>query len=237
MVWIKICGVTTPTDAAFAAGCGADAVGLNFYPKSKRFVTDEQADAVARELPPSTAAVGVFVDDPVGAITRRASRLRLRAMQTYSYPLDPIDPLPEPGPAWVLAFRVEDELNLSGIEDMFEEAMFPWGSKRPDAVLIDSFVPGEMGGTGRTAPWELIAKCDFGVPVILAGGLTPDNLAEAIRTVRPAGVDVASGVESAPGKKDPGKVRAFIQAAREAAAALPPPDRAFRLSGGSGLLE
>jgi phosphoribosylanthranilate isomerase len=85
---------------------------------------------------------------------------------------------------------------------------------RPAAVLIDSFVPGEMGGTGHRAPWHLLAGFAPGVPVILAGGLTPDNAADAIRLVRPWGVDVASGVDSSPGKKDPGRVRAFVQAAR-----------------------
>jgi phosphoribosylanthranilate isomerase len=87
---------------------------------------------------------------------------------------------------------------------------------QPAAVLLDSFVPGEMGGTGHRAPWHLLAGFDPGVPVILAGGLTPENVAEAIRVVRPWGVDVASGVESAPGVKDPGKVAAFVAAVRAA---------------------
>ena len=90
----------------------------------------------------------------------------------------------------------------------------------PDFLLIDSFVPGAMGGTGHKAPWDLLAGQDFGVPLILAGGLTPENVAEAIRIVRPHGVDVASGVESSPGRKDAGKMRAFVQAARDAGAAL-----------------
>jgi phosphoribosylanthranilate isomerase len=223
-VWIKICGVTTPTDAVFAADYGADAVGLNFYPKSRRHITNEQADSIVRELPPTVTRVGVFVDTSPDDMRRCAARFGLHAIQVYQEPV--INPsaaviVPPLGPAtWVIAaFRVRDEFNLQAIEESLSEIAGPCGS----VVLLDSYVSGEMGGTGHKAPWDLIAKSNFGVPLILAGGLTPDNVAEAIRTVRPWGVDVASGVESAPGKKDPGKVRAFIQAARAAAADLPDP--------------
>ncbi len=232
MLWIKICGVTDPADAAFAAGCGADAVGLNFYPKSRRFVTEKRAAAIVRELPETAVAVGVFVDASFEEVMRAVGRFDLRAVQDYAPARDRYDFHPA---VHVPAFRVRDASHLDAIE------LYLAGRSRhhrpPTAVLIDAFVPGEMGGTGHQAPWELIAERAFGLPVILAGGLTPDNVAEAIRTVRPSGVDVASGVESAPGRKDPGKVRAFVQAAREAAAGLESPPPGFRLRGGPGDLE
>lgn len=203
-VRVKICGVTTPTDAAFAADCGADAVGLNFFPRSPRFLTPVQADAIIRELPAFAAAVGVFVDMPDGDIRTHARQLGLRAVQTYSADPPASSFFPT---AHVPAFRVKDLADLDAVRRFVAAC-------RPAAVLIDSFVPGEMGGTGHRAPWHLLAGFAPGVPVILAGGLTPDNVADAIRLVRPWGVDVASGVESSPGKKDPGRVRAFVQAAR-----------------------
>ncbi len=209
---IKICGVTSPRDAGFALDCGADAVGLNFYPKSPRFVSDDRAEAIVRELPPLGAAVGVFVDMPDATVFATARRFGLLAVQTYSP--EPPD-LPFFPVAHIPAFRVKCAEELDAIRAFVHTAR--QSNRPPTAVLVDSFVPGEMGGTGHKAPWELLADYLFGVPLILAGGLTPDNVAEAIRVVQPWGVDVASGVESAPGRKDPGKVRAFVQAVRAAA--------------------
>ncbi len=206
-VRVKICGVMTPADAVFAADCGADALGLNYYPKSPRFLTDEASRAILRELTPFVAPVGVFVGTPTHEVSATAARLGLRAVQTYTeapLPLAPDEPA-----AYLPAFRV------SGIADLDVIRAFV-ASCRCAAVLIDSFVAGSMGGTGHRAPWELLAGFDPGVPVILAGGLTPDNVAEAIRVVRPWGVDVASGVESSPGVKDAGKVRAFVRNAQAA---------------------
>jgi phosphoribosylanthranilate isomerase len=208
-VRVKICGVTAPADAAFAVDAGADAVGLNFYPKSPRYLPDDRAEAVVRALPPFAAAVGVFVDTPDAGVSVTARRFGLRAVQTYS--ADPPDLSFFPA-AFVPAFRVKDSADLDAIRAFLAAAD---AAGRPaSAVLVDSFVPGEMGGTGHRAPWHLLAGFDPGVPLVLAGGLTPDNVAEAVRVVRPWGVDVASGVESAPGRKDPGRVRAFIQAAK-----------------------
>jgi phosphoribosylanthranilate isomerase len=224
MICVKICGVTTPADAAFAAECGANAVGLNFYPKSPRFLDPDRAAVIVRQLPTSVSAVGVFVSEPSQGIRAVADALRLSAVQTYNEPHPEID---SSAILHIAAFRVEGTGTLFAITEYVRARQ---GSGRaPTAVLVDAFVPGELGGTGRCAPWDLLAGFDPGVPVILAGGLTPDNVAAAIRTVRPAGVDVASGVESAPGVKDPGKVRAFIQAAREAAAGLMDTRPVFRL--------
>jgi phosphoribosylanthranilate isomerase len=205
-VWIKICGVTTPADAVHAIDCGADAIGLNFYPGSKRYVSDEQAVAIVREVP-SVETVGVFVDLPARGLVEPARRFGLRAVQTYRPFEESEYPVCPELPRVIGAFRVQD---AGFLNRLVEGDLARWAG----AVLLDSFVVGEVGGTGHPAPWELIARYQFPVPVILAGGLTPDNVAEAIRLVRPWGVDVASGVESAPGRKDPGKVRAFVQAVR-----------------------
>jgi phosphoribosylanthranilate isomerase len=196
MTRVKICGVRTPAEAVLASESGADAVGLNFFPKSPRYLDPRQAADVVRALPPFTAPVGVFVGMPMRQATAIAFQLGLRAVQTYEMP--PEDTFPF---AHVPAFRVKDSASLEGIRSYVAVC-------KPAAVLVDAFVEGEIGGTGTRAPWQLLAGFDPGVPLILAGGLTPDNIVEAIRTVRPWGVDVASGVESSPGVKDPGKVRA-----------------------------
>lgn len=213
---IKICGVTTVEDVAFAAACGVDALGLNFYPKSPRFLSTAQAEDLLEEWPMFVSAVGLFVDTPDDTIRETMSRHGLHAAQTYpkeseSSTLDRTTHIP--------AFRVQDRSTLAIVSEYVSR-------HRPAAVLLDSFVPGSMGGTGHPAPWELLAGFDPGVPVILAGGLTPDNVAEAVRIVKPWGVDVASGVEAAPGKKDRGKVRAFIQTVRavETSISLEPTD-------------
>lgn len=209
MVRIKICGVTTAADARFAADCGADAVGLNFYPKSPRYVPPQAAAELVRGLPPFTAPVGVFVGMPLRQVCAVAYQLGLRGVQTYDDRPPDEDPFPF---AHVPAFRVRDASGLEHIRS-FVEAATRLGRK-PSAVLIDSFVDGAMGGTGHRAPWHLLEGFDAGVPLILAGGLTPDNVAEAIARVRPWGVDVASGVEAAPGAKDPNKVALFVKNAR-----------------------
>jgi phosphoribosylanthranilate isomerase len=211
MVRIKICGVTTADDARLAADSGADAVGLNFYPKSPRFVTPTQAAAIVRALPAFTAPVGVFVGMPMRQACAIAYQLGLRAVQTY----DPEPPDEDAFPfAHIPAFRVKDKAGLERVQVFAEVAKV--AGHPVAAVLIDSQVEGMMGGTGQKAPWELLAGYEFLAPVILAGGLTPENVAEAIAVVRPWGIDVASGVESAPGRKDAAKVVRFVKNARAA---------------------
>jgi phosphoribosylanthranilate isomerase len=204
MTRIKICGITTPADAELLAELGVEAVGLNFYPKSPRCVTPEQARDLVRHFGPFLAPVGVFVSDDWQQMKAFACIAGLRGLQSYSLqpPARPLGPF-----AHIPAFRVKDAADLDHIRQFVAAC-------QPSAVLVDSFVQGEMGGTGHKAPWHLLVGFDPGVPLILAGGLTPDNVAEAIRTVKPWGVDVASGVESSPGHKDPAKVRAFVQAVR-----------------------
>jgi phosphoribosylanthranilate isomerase len=210
MVRVKICGVTTPAEAAFATECGADMIGLNFYAKSPRAISGVLAATIVRELRESAVAVGVFVGTPDEDVKTSVQNLGLRGVQTYSDAPTSCEFRPA---VHFAAFRVMGEPCLHAIRRFVSGAGV---GRVPDAVLVDAHVPGEFGGTGQRAPWDLLAGFDPGAPLILAGGLTPDNVAEAIRIVRPWAVDVASGVESAPGKKDPGKVRAFIQAAKAA---------------------
>lgn len=196
-----------------AAECGADAVGLNFYPNSPRFVTPDTAKEIVAALPPFVTTVGVFVDMPEDAVRSIASRVGLRGVQTYSAtpPKGPYFPA-----SFIPAFRVKDAASLDAVRQFVE-------ATKPAAVLLDSFVDGQMGGTGHVAPWELLAGFHPGVPVILAGGLTPENVGAAIHAVKPWGVDVASGVESSPGHKDRGKIAAFVRAVRATAAELADP--------------
>ena len=204
---VKICGLTRLADWIDAAEYGADAVGLNFYAKSKRYLPPAQAAEMAARAPAFAVPFGVFVEEPLRRCCAIAYQIGLRAIQWVG----DIIPANEAGPfAWVPAFRVAKASDLQAIDRYLA------ANPNTSAVLVDSHAPGEMGGTGRLGRWDLLADYRPSAPMILAGGLTPDNVAEAVRRVRPAGVDVASGVESSPGIKDPHKVRDFIQAAKGA---------------------
>jgi phosphoribosylanthranilate isomerase len=208
MVRIKICGVTTPEDAQFALDAGADAVGLNFFSQSPRYLTPQKAASIVRALPAFAVPVGVFVGMPLRQVCAIAFQLGLRTVQTYDSPtIEDTFPF-----AHIPTFRVKDIASLDLIRKFVEQTRGL--GVPPSAVLLDSHVAGQYGGTGERAPWQLLKGFDPGVPVILAGGLTPDNVAEAIATVRPWGVDVASGVESAPGIKDRDKIAAFVKNSR-----------------------
>jgi phosphoribosylanthranilate isomerase len=213
---IKICGVTSPADGRQAALLGADAVGLNFYPPSPRCIDTATAGAILRELPPFVEAVGLFVNRPLRQVFEQVHALgRVRTIQWHGQDRELGDCFPF---HLIAAFPVQDAASLLAITRYLDSCQVR--GHLPAAVLVDAHVPGQHGGTGRTAPWELLASFRPGVPLILAGGLTPENVAEAVRVVRPYGVDVASGVEGSPGRKDPEKVRRFIENAREAAARL-----------------
>lgn len=213
MFRVKICGVTTTADAELAAGLGADALGLNFYPRSPRFITEAQARAILGALPAAVEAVGLYVNEAPNHVWREAGRLGLRTVQLHG---DHAEVVPAAPPRCVPAFPVRDAASLSAITAYL--ARLRAAGVVPAAILVDAHVPGRHGGTGQTAPWHLLIDFDPGVPLILAGGLTPENVASAIRAVRPWGVDVASGVESAPGVKDAEKLRRFIAEARAALA-------------------
>ncbi|HKB05077.1 MAG TPA: phosphoribosylanthranilate isomerase [Gemmataceae bacterium] len=212
---VKFCGVTRPADVAACAEAGADAVGINFHPASPRYVDPRAAQPLLRAIPPLVAAVGVFVNQPFRQVAALAYQLGLRGVQWHGEHGEPEDAFPF---SFVPAFRVRDRQSLADIEAYLAKCRAV--GRLPGAILVDAYVEGRHGGTGRTAPWELLANFRPGVPLILAGGLTPDNVAEAVRTVRPDGVDVASGVEFAPGQKDAAKVRTFVANARSAAANL-----------------
>ncbi|MBI5773110.1 MAG: phosphoribosylanthranilate isomerase [Verrucomicrobia bacterium] len=200
---VKICGITNVGDALAAVDAGADALGFMFYEASPRHLTTEAAAKIIRQLPPFVAKVGVFVNAPVEAIHRTVEACGLDTLQLHG------EETPEfcrqfPRLKVVKAFRIKDATSLSSLP--------PYET---DAWLLDSFVPGKPGGTGEKFNWELACEAkESGRPVILAGGLTPENIAEAIHEVWPFGVDVSSGVESAPGKKDHARIRDFIAAVR-----------------------
>jgi phosphoribosylanthranilate isomerase len=198
---VKICGVTTPEDAAMAAAAGADAIGVNLWPGSKRHVAPEAARGVLEAIPAGVLKVGVFVDAPVDEVERRIDELGLDRAQLHGDEapgdFDRLDA------RLIRAVRVRDEASFAG------EA--GWS---PALWLYDAYVEG-FGGGGVPAPWHLIAA-RARRPFLLAGGLTPANVAAAVAATRPDGVDVASGVEIGARQKDPAKVAAFIAAARGA---------------------
>jgi phosphoribosylanthranilate isomerase len=209
-VRIKVCGITSAADAMAAADAGVDAIGLNFYPASPRFVTIDAATAILAALPPLVHPVGVVVEErPEEAAARRRQLPGLRSVQWHGAD-------PELAMAWtmplVVAFPVRDADSLATITRYLERCRV--SGRMPAAILVDAHVPGQHGGTGQRPPWDLLADFRPEVPVILAGGLTPDNVAEAVRFVRPYAVDVASGVESAPGRKDADAMRRFVDNAR-----------------------
>ncbi|HXG10630.1 MAG TPA: phosphoribosylanthranilate isomerase [Gemmataceae bacterium] len=213
---VKICGITSEADGQLAAQLGADAIGLNFYPPSPRHVEPAAAARILRALPPFVEAVGLFINQPLRQVCQTLQPLgRIRVIQWYGEQRELSDPYPF---QLIPAFNVRDANSLLEITRYLD--LCRGLGRLPAAILADASVPGQYGGTGRTAPWNLLADFRPEVPLILAGGLTPENVAEAVRIVRPYAVDVASGVESAPGRKDPEKMRRFIASAREAAARL-----------------
>jgi phosphoribosylanthranilate isomerase len=213
-VRIKICGITNVEDANLAAALGADALGLNFYARSPRVIDRTRAEMILRALPPFVEPVGLFVNEPLQQVFATVNALgRIRCIQWHGDKRELCDPHPF---QLISAFPVKDRADLVRISRFLNLCRDV--AKLPTAILVDAAVAGQYGGTGQTAPWDLLAGFQPGVPLILAGGLTADNVAEAIRLVRPFAVDVASGVETAPGIKDPEKLRRFIGNARAAAA-------------------
>jgi phosphoribosylanthranilate isomerase len=208
---IKICGITNVADALQAVELGADAIGLNFYSLSPRYVDPQIAGRIAQVLPPAVEAVGVFVNERLEEMKGVAGRAGIQTLQLHGAGVEISDPHPL---RMVLASPVRDRDSMNVIADRLEHCRaHGW---LPAAVLVDAHVPGSYGGTGAKAPWNLLADFRPCVPLILAGGLDPDNVAEAIRIVQPYGVDVASGVERSPGKKDTDRMKRFIDNARTA---------------------
>jgi phosphoribosylanthranilate isomerase len=201
---VKICGITRLEDALAAVRLGADALGFNFWPRSKRYLAPAAAREIVRRLPPLVTTVGVFVDPSREEVLGAVEASGVEVAQLHGD--EPPALCAELPLAVVKAIRVRDAAALEALR-AYQVAGF----------LLDSDSSG-YGGSGATFDWALAAAAVAAAerPVILAGGLGPDNVAEAVRTVRPYGVDVASGVESAPGLKDEQLMRRFIEAAKEA---------------------
>jgi phosphoribosylanthranilate isomerase len=201
-VKVKICGIRTVAEALHAARAGADAIGLNFHPASPRYVSAETAMEIAAALPPDVSRVGVFVDLPRHRVAEIAEQVGLDVLQFHGAES------PADCAGWdhktIRAVRVRDAAAAAAAS-----------AYEVDFVLADAYVEGQNGGTGRRVPLEWLAGFAR-ERLILAGGLTPETVAAAVRAVRPAAVDVASGVESSPGVKDPEKVERFIVNARMA---------------------
>ena len=204
MVRVKICGITNVKDARLAARLGADALGFNFYKESPRYIQPERASAIIAALPPFVAAVGIFVNEEPERINEIAGLCRLDAAQLSG----------DESPAQ--ADRVRGVRRIKGIQVREERDIARCRRYRVDAYLLDAYVEGLHGGTGETFNWELAREAhEFG-PVILAGGLTPENVDEAVRIARPYAVDTASGVEQRPGIKDRDLMADFILCAKAA---------------------
>lgn len=203
MTRVKICGITSAEDAATAVEAGADALGFVFVPGTPRLVHLDVAERIVKDLPPFVTAVGVFVDQSLDDILRIADRCRLRAVQLHGNEPEAFSRR--------IPFTVIKAIRVRGAEDLR-----PIGTYPAHAFLLDAFVEGQAGGTGTPISWELARQAVGKAPIILSGGLKPETVIRAVRTVRPYGVDVSSGVERSPGRKDHKKVREFIAAVREA---------------------
>lgn len=202
---IKICGITNANDALSAADAGADALGFICYRKSPRYVRPSQAVSIIRELPPFVSKVGVFVNATEEEVRSAILECGFDVIQFHG----------EETPEFCLSFRPLKIIKAFRMGDA--ASLKALGNFSTDAWLLDSFVPGQRGGTGAAFNWDLAIQAKgMGRPVILAGGLQVDNVAQAVRQVRPYGLDVSSGVESAPGKKDRVRMTDFVAAARDA---------------------
>mgnify|MGYP003536025026 FL=1 len=200
-VRVKICGVTNLEDALVATELGADAVGFVFYEKSPRYINPRTAALIIRELPPFVATVGVFVNEPPDKLVDTAKQSGVGCVQLHG------DETPEYcqslGLRTIKALRVKDAYVLNELR-----------SFTVSGILLDTYREGVPGGTGETFDWEIAAEAAKAGRIILSGGLTPENVRQAIEKVRPYAVDVSSGVESKPGKKDHEKLRKFFEQVR-----------------------
>ena len=200
---IKICGITNLPDAQLAVGLGADALGFIFYAKSPRYIAVAAAADICNALPPFVTKVGVFVDELEYEIEKALAECLLTALQFHGEePPGFCQKFPAKS---IKAIRVRDEASLRAAAEY-----------DVDALLLDTYTESERGGTGQTFDWSLAVKANetLAPPIILSGGLTTVNVQEAIRRVKPYAVDVSSGVEREPGRKDPEKLRRFIELAK-----------------------
>ena len=196
---IKICGITRPEDARTAVRLGADALGLVFHPASPRHVTLEQARAVRAVVPAFVTLVGLFVDAPAETVREFSTEVPLDLLQFHGE--EPPAYCRGFGRPYLKAVRMRPEVDLQATCAAYADAA---------ALLLDTYRAGVAGGTGETFDWSRIPD-ELPLPLVLAGGLDPDNVGEAVRRVRPYGVDVSGGVEAAKGIKDPARIQAFIR--------------------------
>jgi phosphoribosylanthranilate isomerase len=207
---VKICGITSLDDARAAIAAGADLLGFNFYPRSPRYIAPEKAREIAAQLRsnrPRPLLVGVFVNSPSEEVRSILEITQIDLAQLHG--AEPVNVLEQLNGRGFKALRPTSER-----EAVIDAARFaPYGPHAP-VMLIDAYRKDLYGGTGITADWTIAARLAQQYPILLAGGLTPENVAEAVRQVRPWGVDVASGVEVSPGKKDAAKMRAFVERCR-----------------------
>ena len=208
MVQIKICGMTNMDDALAAVDAGADTLGFVFYPESTRAVSRKTAAAIIARLPNSITPVGVFVDEDLNVVRETMTECGLRIAQLHGS--ESAAYCSRLGRTVIKAIRLRNASDLDAMTE-YEVAAF----------LLDAFVAGVPGGTGTCVDWQLVSPITRRHRIILAGGLSAENVGEAVRRVRPQGVDVSSGVELSPGRKDHAKLTAFVAAARASFADLP----------------
>ncbi|SNR70525.1 phosphoribosylanthranilate isomerase [Methylobacillus rhizosphaerae] len=202
---VKICGITREEDAQAAVRYGSDAIGLVFYPSSPRYVAAAPAARIAAALPPFVSSVGLFVDATPGEVEAILAQVHLDILQFHGS--ETAEECRRYGMPYMKAVRVRHDTNLLQYAAQYHDAR---------ALLLDAYLPGMAGGTGIVFDWGLIPE-QFPLPIVLAGGLNPDNVADAIRQVHPYAVDVSGGVEQAKGIKDAAKVAAFMQGVQNAA--------------------
>ena len=205
-VRVKICGITNAKDAEMAVEAGADALGFIFVAGTARYIDPDAAREIVNDLPPLVSPVGVFADHPVEEIERVIDRCGFRTVQLHGSELPECCRHLAVAVSVIKTFRVR----RGGPPPPFE-------AYRVHAFLLDTFVEGKLGGTGQTFPLEVASSAKAFGRVIIAGGLDPENVAQVIHEVHPYAVDVSSGVESKPGRKDPQKLRDFIACVRGAA--------------------
>ena len=206
MVKVKICGITNWADARTAVKNGADFLGFNFYRKSPRYVTPAVAARIVKKLPKGVKAVGVFVNEPEADVLRIAHQVKLKQLQLHG------DESPETVERLQREFLVMKAIRVRGNGLTSQLKRFA----KADALLLDGFDGKQYGGTGKTFDWKVLRRAALRQIVVMAGGLTAENVAEAIRIGRPFAVDVCGGVESRPGKKDAKRVADFLRAAKSA---------------------
>ena len=202
-LFVKMCGITTGDDALAADEAGADAVGFNFYPRSKRYIAPEKAADIIGRMPAGILRVGVFVNPSPGEVQAAINNSGINALQFSGNE--------EPGNVSGFGLPVMKAVHITDIKSIDAMKFFS-----VDSYLLDTFNADEFGGTGRTFDWSIAVQAKRFGRIVIAGGLTPENVAEAVRAVKPYGVDVSSGVELRPGIKDKQKVKDFILRAREA---------------------